>query len=198
MRRSSTLELQMRRLLRYQARLPNPLDHDFNRLGGPGNRVSKGAIGKLFAITQRAAAARFKRIEKRLMLVRQHPALRLLAGRDERHVVAALQATKWSESQAKYLWFLWWTTSPREAREQSFVRFPKRVLEEFLSESHKGRLGALAEGLRFLAQGRWGCLWGRTGHKRNPHSQGNRVTSRPEWIDTRTGERRPARKRPRA
>ncbi len=179
------------------ARLPRGIDQDLvhHRLPRTGDeqRITTTAFGQLFGVTQQTASFHYAQLKKRLKMIGDHVELRLPAAA-ERTVVAALKAAGWSPAQARFLWSLYWTTSPKEALRLSPVRNPLRVRKTFLGQAQEeGVLRCLFDGLRCIERLGWGCLWGRQGHRSKFGTKGHRITRAVYVVDIDGKRSRPRR-----
>ncbi len=182
------------------ARLPRGRDRDVLELLSQKEPLRQRGVAALFNVSQPAVASQKHHATRRLAIIARHATL-LVDASAQRKTVTAVRAAGWTSRAARYLWWLFWTTSPREARVKVGIsareggRALARLLGGTVPDPDVQRLRA---GLACVRELGWGCLWGRLGQKALPGGTGHRyVEGVAEVIDLVDQRRRVLRTRPR-
>jgi hypothetical protein len=178
-------------------RLPRDIDQDLvdSKLAERRQKVVAGLVG----LSQPAVAYRWKQVQERIRIIRSHPELQVADGRDNarKRFVRALRDAGFRAGEARLLFELFWTSSPRAAARLSRCADDWRTLLQRLRsvDTPNRELRRLLAGIDVIEKVGWGCLWGRAGRRARPGSKGNRlVEGVTEAIDI-DGNRKRVRRR---
>lgn len=162
-------------LLRHALRLPRSRDQDaLAQL--VEHQISQRTWGRITGTTQPAASAELRRIRRRLEIVRRHRQLQIRATAKTQTIRELNEGSLFSRREARFLWELYWTTSPTETNRRMSLPGWRGVLARVLA-TRPNRLGpnarALRAGLAFLQRTRhWGVLWGKKAGSQTPSKPG--------------------------
>ena len=164
-------------LLQYEARLPRSRDQDaLEQL--IEFSLTQRAWGLITHTTQPAASAELRRIRRRLEAIRRHRQLQVREEKQKRAIRELSEENLFSRREARFLWSLYWTTSPAEALRRAPLAGWRNVLERCVATPPRflgANARALRAGLLFLRRkGAWGILWGRQARSSTPFRPGTR------------------------